>query len=254
MVGWASATDAIASELGPDGAVRWELADAAQQPSDRTFSYRAFALDVPDAIRPTVSVGAPASGATYVEGQRVTPAFSCTDRGGSSLQTCAAPAIDTRTPGTRTFTVTATDGDGNVTTVSRRYRVVHRYRPDASIRAAGTGRIAGVDRYGASPAQQLLMSSRTNRTFVAFVRVTNDGRSADRFRLARSYRSSDFVVQIVGPTTSPRVLPGRAWSVKVRVVPRASARRGDAVRVRFAARSLGDPRRVDTVWLLARRS
>ncbi len=254
MVGWAPNFQAVASEIGIDGAVRWELRDTAATGADRLYTYRAFALDLPDAIAPSVAVGVPPSGATYVEGQRVTPTFSCTDRGGSSLQTCAASAIDTRTPGTRTFTVTATDGDGNVTTVSRRYRVAHRYRPDASIRAAGTDRIAGVERYGASPAQQLVMRSRSDRPFVAFVRVANEGRSADRFRLARSFRSSDYVVQIVGPTTSPRVAPGRSWSVKVRVVPRASAGRGDAVRVRFAARSLRDPRRVDTVWLLARRS
>jgi len=67
-------------------------------------------------------------------GQQVTVDFRCTDRGGSSLRTCAGDLrpgdrLDTSTPGTHTLHLTATDGAGNTTTVTRRYTVTASYQP-----------------------------------------------------------------------------------------------------------------------------
>ena len=250
LVGWASETKALVSEFDAAGLVRWELADTAVVNTDRYFTYRAFGLDLPDAIPPTVSAAATT---TYIEGQRVRPVFSCSDRGGSSLHSCRASSVDTRTPGVRTFVVTARDGDGNVTRVTRRYRVVHRYRPDATIRAAGVTRVAGVGSYGARP-QQLVQISRRQGTYVAFVRVRNNGAVPDRLTLTPSLRSRDFTARIVGSRVSPLLRPGQSWGVRLVVTPRASARRGDQAAVRVVARSRGNPARVDVIWLRARRS
>ncbi len=259
VVGWASSVEALVSELDADGDVVWELRDPAAlppggNPNTRYFTYRAFALDLPDAIAPVVTPGVPA-GATYVEGQTVAqPAVSCSDRGGSSLQTCTVTAIDTSTPGTRTVTAEATDGDGNQTTVQRTYTVVHRYRPDATVRVVGTGRVVGADRFGADPAQQVTAVSRGDRRPVeAVVRVVNAGAAADRVRLTASAGTKDFGVRLVGPRPSPELGPRKAWTVRVRIVPRASAVRGDQVRVRLVATSIRNPARRDTVWVLVRR-
>lgn len=251
MVGWASSTDAIASELGPDGSLRWELVDPAATGSERLFSYRAFALDLPDATPPTVAVPT-RDGAVYIEGQRVAPP-TCRDRGGSSLKACAVTPVDTRTVGARLVTVTARDGAGNVTRVTRRYRVVHRHRPDATIRAAGATRVVGVGTYGARP-QQLVQISRRQGSFVAFVRVRNNGSVSDRFTLTPSLRSRDFTARIVGSPVSPVLRPGQSWGARLVVTPRVSARRGDQAAVRVIARSRGNPARLDVIWLRARRT
>ena len=251
MVGWASSTDAIASELGPDGSLRWELVDTAATGSERRFSYRAFALNLPDAIPPTVAVPT-RDGAVYVEGQRVAPP-TCRDRGGSSLKACAVTPVDTRTVGARRVTVTARDGAGNVTRVTRWYRVVHRHRPDATIRAAGAARVVGAGRYGVRP-PQLVQVSRRQGSYVAFVRVRNNGAALDRFTLTPSPRSRDFTARILGSRVSPVLRPGQSWGVRLVVTPRASARRGDEATARVVARSRGNPARLDVVWLRARRT
>jgi hypothetical protein len=54
----------------------------------------------------------------------VTPAFTCTDAGGSGVASCtAAAAIDTTSIGPKTFTVTAVDNAGNTSTASVTYAV-----------------------------------------------------------------------------------------------------------------------------------
>ena len=47
------------------------------------------------------------------------PLYECSDRGGSSLQSCTATPVDTGTPGSHTMTVTGVDGAGGTTTVTR---------------------------------------------------------------------------------------------------------------------------------------
>ena len=138
LIGWAASRQALATEVSPDGQVLWELA------GERDFlSYRAWKTLVPDTLDPAVEVSTPAAGATYLRGQVVRPDFGCTDRGGSTLQTCAgsrAP-LDTSTPGAHSFTVSATDGAGRRTTATRSYTVVEAAysRADAWIRGQRRG-------------------------------------------------------------------------------------------------------------------
>jgi PKD repeat protein len=80
-----------------------------------------------DTTAPVISITAPADGAVYAVGQFVTAAWSATDTGSdlaSALGTVAnGGAVDTSVPGSKTFTVTATDRMGNTATVTTHYSV-----------------------------------------------------------------------------------------------------------------------------------
>lgn len=76
---------------------------------------------------PTVSIASPANGATYYVGQAVTADYSCSDTD-STITACDGPvadgaAVDTATPGTKTFTVNATDSEGGTGSASSTYTV-----------------------------------------------------------------------------------------------------------------------------------
>ncbi|MGZ4258050.1 MAG: PxKF domain-containing protein, partial [Gaiellaceae bacterium] len=81
-----------------------------------------------DADKPNVMVSAPKEGAVYKVGKVVTAKYRCSDKAtGSGIDTCVGTVpngspIDTSL-GQHTFTVTATDKAGNVTTVTRHYSV-----------------------------------------------------------------------------------------------------------------------------------
>lgn len=96
---------------------------------------------------PTASIAAPLNGATYQLGQVVDVQYSCQDgTGGPGISSCSGPvapgaALDTATVGTHTFTVTATSGDGQLTTVSASYTVVEDPFTVVSHRVSRTGRI-----------------------------------------------------------------------------------------------------------------
>jgi hypothetical protein len=109
LVGWAFERAASTSEVGPDGELLWELRDPAPS-AERYISYRSAKFDVPDANDPEVTVGLPADGTTYAPGSTVTADYSCTDRGGSSLQSCTGSTadglLDTSALGRHTFRVT----------------------------------------------------------------------------------------------------------------------------------------------------
>jgi hypothetical protein len=77
---------------------------------------------------PTVAIGTPVKGASYVAGQQVPAAFTCTAATGDAIASCTGPvasgaAIDTSTPGVHTFSVTATDSYGQQTTATATYTV-----------------------------------------------------------------------------------------------------------------------------------
>jgi hypothetical protein len=85
-----------------------------------------------DRTPPTVSVVAPAEGATYVLGSSVAADYACADAGGSELAQCAGdvPAgapLDTSSVGAKTFRVTARDGAGNTASKSVSYTVVYAF-------------------------------------------------------------------------------------------------------------------------------
>jgi hypothetical protein len=83
---------------------------------------------------PAATLIAPQDGSTYWTGQPVYSLYDCTDYSGSGLASCAGPVasgapIDTATAGTHTFTVTATDGNGDTTSDTHTYNVVDDNQP-----------------------------------------------------------------------------------------------------------------------------
>jgi len=79
---------------------------------------------------PTVTFTSPGNGSTYLEGSTVTPSFTCMDGAGApgllpGSAGCSGPStVNTSTPGTHCYTVTATSQDGQSTPVTNCYTVV----------------------------------------------------------------------------------------------------------------------------------
>jgi predicted outer membrane repeat protein len=88
---------------------------------------------------PTVTLTAPTNGARIVQGSVVKASYSCTEAALPSLiASCAGPvasgaAIDTSKPGTVTFTVIATDLEGQQVTASANYTVTPAPPPNTHI-------------------------------------------------------------------------------------------------------------------------
>jgi hypothetical protein len=79
----------------------------------------------PDNEGPAIDVAVPVEGKDYAVGSAVTPSFTCTDSVGVESCTGSSAILDTATTGAHTFTVTAKDLAGNVTTRSVTYNVLH---------------------------------------------------------------------------------------------------------------------------------
>ena len=81
-----------------------------------------------DVTAPVIELRTPAEGAAYLVGDVELAVFACTDEGGSGLASCEGTVptgdpIDTGSAGVRWFTVSASDGAGNTSTVSHAYLV-----------------------------------------------------------------------------------------------------------------------------------
>ncbi|MHB8510051.1 MAG: Kelch repeat-containing protein [Candidatus Dormibacteria bacterium] len=79
---------------------------------------------------PTVAIDSPQSNATYTLDQVASAAYSCSSP--IAIVSCSGPvpsggALDTSTPGTHLFTVTATDLAGSKTSMSRTYTVLYNF-------------------------------------------------------------------------------------------------------------------------------
>ncbi len=99
---------------------------ASNQAGSMTQSSAAFAIV---ASPPSISITAPANGATYAQGQVVAAGYSCADPDGpGDVASCSGPvasgaAIDTSTAGAHSFTVTAADKAGNKASKTVTYTV-----------------------------------------------------------------------------------------------------------------------------------
>ncbi len=265
MVGWASAvenaaTEAIATELDRNGEVRWELTNP--EPVHRHFSYRSTWAQVPDAIAPVASLGLPGAG-SYTTGEVVVPATTCTDQGGSTLRSCEVSGLDTTTPGDRVATLTAIDGDGNRTTVTKPYTVVATTsttpptddvgQPDVFVKIKGRQGIVGKKQYGAARRQTLRTTQRGARKVIAVVRIRNDGNVADRFRLRTKHRGNAFQVKAERLRRRTPVLePGQQWTVRLVLRRRPRAEVGDVDKVWLKANSARDGSGRDAVRIRIR--
>jgi hypothetical protein len=175
--------------------------------------------------------------------------------------------LDTATPGSRTWSVTARDGAGNATSVTRRYTVAAagvRVRPDAAIRLPGAA-WTGNDVYGGPSRQTVRRHVTRGGTAVAVVRLQNDGTTADRLRVRGTAGSRAFRVTYRaagrdvsravqrGTYRTARLAPGRSVLVRVRVTATRAARAGAERTVRVRAVSLVTPSLADVVALQVRR-
>ena len=109
-----------------------------------------------DRTVPQAHAVTPIDDATFVQNERVEAQFSCSDAGGSDIDTCVGTVangadIDTSTVGTKTFEVTATDAAGNTRTVTRSYTVVDVTPPGITLDTPAAG--AAFERRATVPAE-----------------------------------------------------------------------------------------------------
>ena len=250
LVGWAFSREAIASEIDSAGLEVWQLLDPNPVPAQRYFSYRAHLADVPDVTDPVVVLDVPVAGATYAQDEVVAASYSCTDRGGSSLQTCSGGAVDTSTPGVQTYDVIATDGDGNSTTKTRTYTVREASLPDVWVKVKGTGNDwVGDDDYGRPSSQRVSTAVKNiGRSRTLVVRLQNDGTEADRLSYDVQGRKRGFRISTSGRTgTTPVLAPGEAAKLRIKVTRGRTAQPGATLGLRIRAGSIDDGRRTDAV-------
>lgn len=248
LVGWAAAVDAIATEVDANDDTVWELTDPHPTRSQRYFTYRATKAVVPDAIDPEVTVTVPGGG-VVVQGSAATAKVSCTDRGGSTLQACDVTQVDTSALGDHQVSVTATDGAGNTTTVTRDYTVVPVPQPDGFVKRSGSRTLVGRGVYGGVREQTLKTSlPRGTRKVVAVVKVRNDGDAASRFGLAASKKGRGLAVTFTGLRgKTPRLDPGETYTLRVEMRRTSRTRPGRTATAQVRARSLHDDTVTDAV-------
>jgi hypothetical protein len=254
LINWSPARRALATEVTPAGDIAWQVSDANPTVNERFFSYRAFKFDLPDAIDPVVHV--PDDSAAYVQGEAIVAPHTCTDRGGSSLQSCDASlpggTLDTSTVGEHTVAVVARDGNGNTASQTYSYTVgaAPRRQPDGFVRAEGSAWV-GRDVYGRWRPQRVAVRLLPGRGGeVARVRVQNDGEADDRFVITGHARTSKFAVRYVyrgrdvsarvvaGTWRTPALTPGNSATMKVRITRTPRATSGD--RRTFVVRASSD--------------
>ena len=262
LIGWSSAPDSIATETDAGGSTIWRLKDIRRPVDGATpnpyITYRAALVPARDGFDPEVMLAGPADGITVTQGATVPVAFSCTDRGGSTLQACDGPAgrqLDTTGVGTRTWSVTARDGVGRTTTRSRSYTVVAApapatlpASPDLSIRVARSRWVGGDV---LAPARQTVKAHvGAGEVATAKVRVRNAGGAPGRFVLrapSSLARGTVDVRYVHRGRTRTRALGARGWRTptlapgeSLRLVVRVKARRAaepgrDALLIRAAS-------------------
>lgn len=216
LVDWAADKQALVSEVDPDGVIVWEL----EAPT--VLSYRAEKAAVPDRTDPMVTVSLPGAG-RYDQGDLVVPQVRCTDRGGSSLESCTwAASLPTGAVGPQVFTVTAVDGAGNTTVVSRAYDVTSA-EPAIAVRSAGTwapSRTLRLPRRGVVRRAVLRVTNTSTRPSALAVGATKAGAG---YRVRYLAAGRDVTAEVrAGAWRTAVLAPGEAALLEV-VVKRRSA-------------------------------
>ncbi|MFN3218737.1 MAG: FG-GAP-like repeat-containing protein [Acidimicrobiales bacterium] len=151
---------------------------------------------------PVVVLVSPADGAVFDQGESVVAEFSCTD---VDLVSCVGTvadgdAVDTSVVGSFTFSVTGTDGSGNVTTVEHAYEVVDSTAPVVVLVSPGDG---AVFEQGASVVAEFLC---TDADLVSCVGTVADGDAVDTSAVG------SFTFSVTGTDGSERT----TWIIGVR--------------------------------------
>ncbi len=262
LIGWASAPGDLTSQVSAEGEVVWAL-----QGSGGYITYRAAEGQIRDALAPEVRIAAPTDGATYTLGQSVTPTYSCTDRGGSTLQECTVTSpVDTTTTGQRSFSVTAADGAGHVTTSTRHYTVGPAPQTVDALVRASKGWV-GSDTFGDSSGQRVTVRLRRRGAVRwATARLQNEGgepnaitvqgsRGTRKFRVWYYDGSRNVTSRVVAGTwTTSALPPGASQDLRIRIKRLRPARRGNSYLFALGSASGLDGSRDQVgVWARARR-
>ena len=230
---------------------------------------------VTDKVVTYVTLNTPIAAAIYSPGSVINADFACSDnQSGAGLVACSGTVesgtpIDT-TPGTHSFSVTATDVYGGVTTVTRDYEVaalVVDPRPDARIQTGSAGRLFGDNIYNTTVGQTRSTVRASGRTVTYYASMQNDASSEDRLQLSgagseRRYsvtyyapNGSDISAAInAGTFVTPPLAPGATYTVQIKVTVGANAVAGSSVTRDLTAVSLGSPTIDDAVRFITSRS
>lgn len=170
-------------------------ADRAGSVASTTFSW------LIDVTAPTLTISTPLDADSFVIGQVVAAAYSCSDSL-SGLETCVGPVpsgsnIDTASLGVKTFTVRATDRAGNAASQTVNYSVVPPLPPDLLETAVGNPPSA----------------AQPGSSFVATDTVLNQGGTDAAPSITRYYLSLDQArdgsdILLVGSRAIPTLTPG----------------------------------------------
>jgi hypothetical protein len=100
---------------------------------------------VVDARPPDITVTTPAAGAVYAVGEQVTADYSCTDED-SGVASCvgsvaSGAAVDTGSPGEKSFTVEASDNAGNTASKVVNYSVADQTAPTITLTTPADGAV-----------------------------------------------------------------------------------------------------------------
>jgi hypothetical protein len=261
LIGWASDRLTLATEVDAAADPVWSLGVDGNSVNDGYTSYRVSLVDYADQIDPAVEVGVPA-GATFATDAVPPATWSCTDRGGSNLASCTVDGlVDGHligTPGVHVLTVTATDGAGNSTQVTRSYRVAEAFLPDGAIRKRGSDTWKGDNVYGPD-GQAVRQRVARRHTATARWRVQNDGVRADTFRLAGPRSNHRWKVRyllggldvtaavVAGTYRTDTLAPGQQLTLRVVVKPKRTAKVGSTRTFTLTAASSADGAAVDAV-------
>jgi hypothetical protein len=120
-------------QIGANTTLKWIAIDFKGNTS--AVQSKSFVIDL---VKPTVAFTSPATdGAVFTQGRPVPLTFTCADENSGVASCTGTPALgtnlDTSTPGTFTYSVTAKDNAGNENVVTRSYTVIDATNADGGV-------------------------------------------------------------------------------------------------------------------------